>query len=160
MDRFDATFRSAKSFSDYLAFHVRLLFCATVGQLAWAIPLSDVISSWERGLDYQPSRHIIEFVVAAIFVLYALIMYVYIIRTGWRFLVRESSSRLVRVGQVGLGLGFVLLETAAIFTVAYLSTLQILNLLDVRWERAVCVINAYLSETNYPFTPPKPAFCS
>jgi hypothetical protein len=153
-------FRTAKAFSDYLAFHVRYLFCATVCQFLLAIPVTDVISGWERGGIYSPSSHLIELLVAAVFGAYSITMYIMISRTVWEFAVSGSpTNRWVRVGQRAFGIVLLLVETVAILAVTYGSTTLLLSALNIPWDRAVCAASAYLSDTNYAFTPPKPPFC-
>jgi hypothetical protein len=59
MDVFDR----AKLFSDFLGFHVRLFFCASVAQIAAAIPVSRMLSNWKAGVAYSPLSNPLELLV-------------------------------------------------------------------------------------------------
>ena len=151
----------SKQFSDFLGFHVRLFFCASVAQVAAAIPVSNIISNWQAGTPYRAADYIPELAVMLLFLAYALVMYVFIISTGWRYIGRIIGKVwLRRTLGTALRLLFVAVQSLAIAAVLIFSTLQIFGLFGIEdLSNVECIANAYLSETNYPFTPAKPAHC-
>lgn len=151
----------AKQFSDFLGFHVRLFFCASVAQIAAAIPVSNAISDWQAGKPYRAAEHIPEMAVMLLFLAYATVMYLFIISTGWRYIGSVIGKVWLRrtLGNVAR-LGFVAVQSLAIAAVLVFSTLQIFGLFGIDdLSEVLCVANAYLSDTNYPLTPEKPAYC-
>ncbi|MBO9465688.1 hypothetical protein J7443_10650 [Tropicibacter sp. R15_0] len=151
----------SKQFSDFLGFHVRLFFCASLAQVAAAIPVSNVLSDWQAGTEYQASEHLPELAVMLLFMAYAVAMYVFIISTGWRYIGNIIGKLwLRRTLGLALRLMFVAVQSLAIAAVLVFSTLQIFALFGIEnLSDAECIVNAYLSDTNYTFTPDKPAHC-
>lgn len=158
-----SVFTRAKSLSDFLAFHVRLLFCATLGSVAASIPVSNMLSAWDAGREYSAWDHAFELSVMLLFLGYAIAMYVYILRVGFIFISNKISpseaSVFSRIVSLLLKTGFVVVESAAIVAVLMFAVLQILRIFEIDFSQAECVVQDFLSDTNYPFTPDKPAHC-
>ena len=88
-------------------------------------------------------------------------MYLFIVATVWRFFGREHERAwLILFFNLPVRLIAVTLQTVAISAVLAFSALQILRLLGVEdINQFVCLLNDYLSETDYSFTPERPEHC-
>jgi len=160
-------FRSAKMYSDFLAFHVRLFFCATVSEVAAAIPVSNMIAASRTGNSYHAQDFILEIIVMLLFAGYAAAMYVHIILTGIEYIRSKISNvsffrnhTFIRKLIILISsLSFAAIQTAGIFAVLAFSLLQIIKLFGIDLRDAICAANAFLTRTDYMFTPEIPPYC-
>ncbi len=160
-------FRRAKMYSDFLAFHVRLLFCATVSEVAAAIPVSNMIAASQSGDIYYAQDFTLEIIVMLLFAGYAAAMYVHIILTGFEY-IRSKISNIFFLKNhtfirnftiLTISLSFMAIQTAGIFAVLAFSLLQIIKLFGIDLKDAICAANTFLTRTGYMFTPEIPPYC-
>ncbi|MEO1797759.1 MAG: hypothetical protein AAFR53_12210, partial [Pseudomonadota bacterium] len=65
-------------------------------QIAAAIPVSNMLSHWQAGTTYRASDYLVELAVMLLFILYASVMYYFIIATGWRYIGKRLGKLWLR----------------------------------------------------------------
>lgn len=98
---------------------------------------------------------------------YAAAMYVHIILTVTEQIRSKISNILFfrnhtfikKLTILAISLSFTAIQTAGIFAVLVFSLLQIIKLFGIDLRDAVCAANAFLSRTDYMFTPEIPPYC-
>lgn len=163
-DRKRRSFERAKTFSDYLGFHIRLVFFVTIGLFALILSYLDAVDYAEQGLRYTPKiafrNHPVEITVALLCFVYCLLMFWQICAVVFTYFAWAAGpwriTRLVSVLPATLVVGLTVLVLA---TISAYSSLQLVRSVGVQPDQFPCDLDRFLRTTDYPFTPQKPEYC-
>ncbi len=155
MPDFKTTFETAKKFSDYLAFHVRLFFVWSIAQVAAAIPVKNMLAAFDKNVKYSAWDYKLEIAIAVLFLIYAFVMLFHIIKVGVVYI----NTRMRPLFGYPISAAFIMVKMIGITAILYYGTLQILRAFDLTPQVAECALQEYLAQTNYRWTPKRPDYC-
>lgn len=129
----EQVFRSAKNWSDFVGFHVRMSFLMVLALVGLMPAIVRFMIAFDAGQDYSVQDHLVEVAFFLFMMALALVMFWKIIRVVFRYVSGRGWSRPIAAAVVALVLAAEGFLTIVILRTTYL---QALNLNAIEREHA------------------------
>jgi hypothetical protein len=148
-------FDQAKTFSDFIGFHVRCSFCSILAWFALSSHVYLYLVAVFGGRDYVARPLSFEVFAFFVFEAYAVVMLYFILRVVWMFCVRDGETSYGRIPGIILASLVIIAEVTLFLFIALGGFIQSLRLLGVPLEVSFCLMDKAFDGQWFMFGTPR-----